>query len=186
MDYDWFSERFPALADAYCLTLLRGLTPEGMFRELGVEPGARIVGVDGLLEPSYDTWSERRFLVGAGQLEGWTLLVEYNGRLGITDEVMLPLSRGRVIVSHFLTADALDHFCWYADGVRRLHFEPLFPERRDGPEAERVGGWVREAGFVGESRVGACFELARRITGVRVTPDVFEEGVFLCGFVDVR
>ncbi|WP_371778508.1 DUF6461 domain-containing protein [Streptosporangium subroseum] len=42
-DYTWFDERLPGLAEAYCFTLIRGLTP--------VEPyGVRIpLGVSGLL-----------------------------------------------------------------------------------------------------------------------------------------
>ncbi|WP_424535488.1 DUF6461 domain-containing protein [Sphaerisporangium viridialbum] len=35
-DYAWFSyERFPDLADAYCFTYVRGLTPEQLVTRLG-------------------------------------------------------------------------------------------------------------------------------------------------------
>ncbi|MGW2198319.1 DUF6461 domain-containing protein [Streptosporangium sp. NPDC001682] len=38
-DYSWFSrERFPELADAYCFTYVRGLTPEELVTRLGGSP----------------------------------------------------------------------------------------------------------------------------------------------------
>lgn len=44
-DYSWFSrERFPGLADAYCFTYVRGLTPEELVTRLGgrVEDCSRV------------------------------------------------------------------------------------------------------------------------------------------------
>ncbi|MFJ6389790.1 DUF6461 domain-containing protein [Streptomyces sp. NPDC091972] len=40
-----------------------------------------------------------------------TLTVECNGCLGVTGQAVLPLSRGRRIVSHLLDVNAVDRFC---------------------------------------------------------------------------
>ncbi|MGW2351782.1 DUF6461 domain-containing protein [Actinacidiphila glaucinigra] len=153
--YAWFSEQYEELMEASCITLVQGLAPEELLGALGVGSASRIAGVAGLGEPSYRLGGDDELFVGAASLGGWSLMVEYNGYLGVTDEAMLPLSRGRTVVSHFRNVNAVDHFCWYQDGAVRLHFEPLFPYHRDGTHPD---DWSRSCG----SRVSTS---ATRTTG---------------------
>ncbi|MFF5480610.1 DUF6461 domain-containing protein [Streptomyces sp. NPDC012935] len=195
-DYAWLEERHEALMQAYCVTLVRGLTPLELLRELKARPGPRITGVDGLCEPSYDVDEANRLFVGATALGDWSLMVEFNGYLGVTNEAMIPLSRGRRVVSHFLNVNAVDHFCWYEDGELRLHFEPLFAYHRDGTHPDELLDAMRESGFdlveheEDEERdyddlTGASFALAHRITGIRLTPELFASAEFICGVAPV-
>ncbi len=191
-DYAWLYERYEGLMEAYCVTLVRGVAPDGLLQELGAESVLRVTGVEGLCEPSHDAWDEHggdRMSVGAAAVGDWSLMVEYNGYLGVTEEAMAPVSRGRTVVSHFRNVNAVDHFYWFEDGELRLHFEPLFPDSRDGSHADELLAEMRESGFDlteggdYEGHTRAAFALAHRLTGVRLTPELLESLDFTCGLV---
>lgn len=193
-DYLWFSEHFPDLAEAYCVTLVRGITPEDLLARLGATEVRHVTGVDGLQEPSYGVWDAHdgaRLFAGVTAVGEWALMVEPNGYLGVTDEIVGPLSRGTTVVSHFRNINAVDHFNWYEDGELRLHFEPLFPYARDGSDPDSLVGDMRAAGFdlsEGEDSAfdlctEAAFALAERLTGVRLTRELFETSEFTGGVV---
>ncbi|MEV4091774.1 DUF6461 domain-containing protein [Streptosporangium saharense] len=115
-DYSWFShERFPAFADAYCFTYVRGLTLEEVVTRLGVrvEDCSRVT-LDGLIR-----WQT----FGALAVGDWVLLVEACSGLGVTKEIIMPLSAGTRLVSHFyLDVDDMDYFYWIDDGKIRFEF----------------------------------------------------------------
>ncbi|MEU9168314.1 DUF6461 domain-containing protein [Streptomyces sp. NPDC048420] len=197
-DYAWLKERYELLLEAYCVTLVRDITPEELLRELGAEGRMRIVGVDGLAGPSYEVSRPARQFAGAAATGRWTLMVEFNGYLGVTDAAMLPVSRGRRVVSHFLNVNAVDRFCWYEDGDLRLHFQPLFADERHGSRPDELLDAMRESGFDLAERdedgdhdayyaalTGASFALAHRLTGIRLTPELFATAEFLCGVAPV-
>jgi hypothetical protein len=192
-DYTWLEERHPDLMEAYCVTLVRGLTAEGLLRELSAEPAGRLTGVAALGEPSYEVQAPSLTYVGATTVGDWALMIEYNGYLGIRDAAMVPLSRGRTVVSHFRNVNAVDHFKWYEDGTLRLHFEPLFACHRDGSHPDELLTEMRESGFdLSEDddrdtgrHTEAAFALAHRLTGIRLTPELFESAEFRCGVAPV-
>ncbi|WP_406273069.1 DUF6461 domain-containing protein [Actinacidiphila glaucinigra] len=191
--YAWFREQYEELMEAYCITLVQGLAPEELLGALGVRSASRIAGVAGLGEPSYRLGRHDELFVGAASLGGWSLMVEYNGYLGVTDEAMPPSSRGRTVVSHFRNVNAVDHFCWYQDGAVRLHFEPLFPYQRDGTHPDELVTVMRESGFelsdaddrAFDEHNEAAFALAHRITGVRLAPELLASAEFVCGLAPV-
>lgn len=84
-DYLWFGQEYRELMEAYCLTLVRGLTAEETLTRFGAAPDRTIVtGVRSLFEPSYGVWDEHegdRLLLGVADLGGWSLVVEPNGYL---------------------------------------------------------------------------------------------------------
>lgn len=56
-DYLWFDQVFPDLSEAYCITLVEGVTPAELLDRFGVV-GDRVdrIGVGELAEPSYAAW----------------------------------------------------------------------------------------------------------------------------------
>jgi hypothetical protein len=193
-DYAWLRQDHPDLLDAYCVTLVGDMAPRELLQRLGAEPGETVSGVPALAEPSYDAWDEfdgEQLLAGAAAVGDWTLMVEYNGYVGTTTELMAPVSRGRSVVSHFRNVNAVDHFSWLQDGRTRLHFEPLFAHQRDGSDPDGLLTEMTESGFdlredddrdfTGHTE--AAFALAHRITGVRLTPELFASLEFTCGMV---
>ncbi|WP_329212647.1 DUF6461 domain-containing protein [Streptomyces sp. NBC_00683] len=190
-DYGWLEEQYPHLTEAYCVTLIQGLSSDALLKALGAEPGERITGVGGLSGPAYEEWESDERFVGIAPVGDWSLMVEYNGFLGIDIETMLPVSRGRTMVSHYRNINAVDHFYWHEDGATRLHFEPLFPHHRDDSHPDELLTAMRESGFdlsdeadaSFDGHTEAAFALAERITGVRLTPELFASAEFDCGRV---
>jgi hypothetical protein len=195
-DYLWAED--DDLFSAYCLTLVRGITPQGFMDRLG----ARIV-FDALklgeqfTEISFDYWGEPHLgdvqFIGATTVAGdggpWTLALEVNGQLGVTPELVVPVSADTRLVSHrYNGGNAVGQFCWIEDRDIRLDFEPLFASYRDGSTPDALLDDMQQIGFdLDENRedigptTAAGFALAERLTGVRVTRTMLDEAVFLCG-----
>jgi hypothetical protein len=197
-DYTWLHERHATLMGAYCVTLVRAITPDRLLDELEGEPNIRVKGAEALHQPSYDTWNSHYgdpLFVGVAAVGDWSLMVEHNGYLGVTSTAMLPVSRGRTVVSHFRNVNAVDHFYWFEDGDTRLHFEPLFAYARDGDHADEpeLLAEMRESGFdlsedddrSYELHTEAAFALAHRLTGVHLTPELFTSLEFTGALVPV-
>ncbi|MCS0603556.1 DUF6461 domain-containing protein [Streptomyces sp. LP11] len=189
-DYAWLSDQYEDLMDAYCVTLVNRITPEELLESLGAETRVRIAGVAGLCEPSFDVPDDHKMFVGVAPLGEWSLMVEYNGYLGITGQAMLPISSGRTVVSHFYNVNGVNRFCWYENGDARLTFEPDAASHREGSNPDDLLTEMQECGFDltdddwgSETRFEAPFALAERITGVRLTPQIFASAEFLCGLV---
>jgi hypothetical protein len=201
-DYAWVAED-PAIFEAYCLTLARGVASAEFLARLGARPEAPRTGIGALYEPSYDVWAdnERRathhdfnLFIGVTSVPGdggdWALGVEINGFLGVTPEAIVPLSAGTRIVSHSRN-NAVHRFYWAEDGDIRLHFEPLFPDYREGSTPDALVDVMQEVGFdLREDAeldypAEAAFALAERLTGVRVTMGLLDESNYECGIARV-
>lgn len=203
-DYSWFSrERFPELADSYCLTYVRGLTPEELVTRLGVrvEDCSRMT-LDELIWYSGFNFHEQQSF-GAVSVGDWVLMVEANGSLGVTEEVILPLSAGTRLVSHsYLEVKGMDYFHWVDNGKIRfehahqegyshwiedgemrllLPYEENYSEEMPDELAEtleRISG--------ADPHEGPAFVLAESLTGITMTPQLLEESTYLCGGVPGR
>ncbi|GAA4927034.1 DUF6461 domain-containing protein [Streptomyces coeruleoprunus] len=190
-DYRWLDDHCPELIEAYCLTLVRALSPADVLDRLRARRESTVTGVAALVGAAGEAWeangAERHF-VGVCELDGWAMVVEPNGYLGSLDEISAPLSKGTEVVTHFRNVNAVDHFSRYVDGELRLHFEPLFPYARDGADPDGAVALMRAVGFDLRQEGGdidatteAAFALAERLTGVRLTPELMDGARFLCG-----
>jgi hypothetical protein len=197
-DYSWLSrERFPDLADAYCFTYVRGLTPEEVVTRLGVRVEDRSrVTLDELI---------RRQSFGAVAVGDWVLLVEVNSGLGVTEEIIMPLSAGTRLVSHFyLDVDDMDYFYWIDDGKIRFEFahdegyshriedgriqfmfrpHESYSEEMPDELAEILERIDSPVYSIAAPHKGPAFLLAERLTGITMTPRLLEESTYLCGVV---
>ncbi|PZG07061.1 DUF6461 domain-containing protein [Nonomuraea aridisoli] len=197
-DYAWFSrERFPGLANAYCFTYVRGLTPEELVTRLGVR-------VEDCFRMTLDELI-RGQTFGTVAIGDWVLLVEAYGGLGVTEEIIMPLSAGTRLVSHFyLDVDGMDYFHWIDDGKIRFEFvhqEGYSHRIKDGKiqlefphdesYSEEMPDEVAEILERIDSPVypmvdpheGPAFLLAERLTGITMTPQLLEESTYLGGGV---
>jgi hypothetical protein len=196
-DYTWFSERYPDLADAFCLTLVRGLTPAEVLHRIDVRQTTNLMGF-GEMSRAYHAWATTigndlgkltELFVAATSVDGWTLAVEPNGFLGVTDEIAAALSRGTSVVSVFRNVNVLNYFRWTEDGEVRLRFEPLFPTRREGSDPDSLVDVMRRVGFdlrEGDDRdfenfIEAALALMEHVTGVRFTFAHLQSAQYLCG-----
>ncbi|MEV5571726.1 DUF6461 domain-containing protein [Spirillospora sp. NPDC052269] len=197
-DYEWADDGGGGLFSAYCLTLVRGVAPDEFMRRLGARilHQARPLDLD-FYETAFEYWDEPHYgnvqFIGATSVPGdggeWTLAIEVNGHLGVTPNVICPVSAGTRLVSHrYNDGNGHGDFMWAEDGDVRLEFEPLFAWNRAGSTPDALLDDMRQIGFdldqdgddVGPSTSGA-FALTERLTGIRVTEALVDEAVFLCG-----
>lgn len=198
-DYAWFSEQFPELAGAYCLTLVRGLPPAAVLSRLGARPEPGVVTLAEMFEPSMRLWdaeapdSGSRSLIGVTAVPGgdYALGIEPTGFLGVTEEAAVPLSAGTMLVSHYRNFNAGGSFLWIEDGDIRLRFDPLDPAWRDGSSPDAVVTVMRQVGFdldedgETEQPAEASFALAEYLTGVRVTAGFLNDSTYQCGIAPI-
>ncbi|GAA3417258.1 DUF6461 domain-containing protein [Streptosporangium vulgare] len=197
-DYSWFSpERFPGLADAYCFTYVRGLTLEEVVTRLGV----RVEDCSRVTLEKLIRWQT----FGAVAVGDWVLLVEACSGLGITEEIIMPLSAGTRLVSHFyLDVDGMDYFYWIDDGKIRFEFayqegyshwiedgkiQFMFRPHESYSEEmpDELAETMKRIGSTypphTDPHKGPAFLMAERLTGITMTPRLLEESTYLGGVV---
>jgi hypothetical protein len=116
--------------------------------------------------------------------------VEINGLLGVTEQLLIPLSRGTTVVSFFRNVNAVMSFYWVEDETVRLNFDPLFAFHRFGVDSDSMVGIMEQVGFdlrAGEDRsidkvTEAAFALTGYLTGVHLSPEILQNATYLCGF----
>ena len=195
-DYQWI-EDYSDLAEAYCVTLVRGVTVQEFLTAMKAEPEGDLTGyaaLDRRAGEVYDEHSGDKYLIGATTIPGdhgeWVLGLEANGFLGTLPHLLEPLSSGTRLVSHFCNVNAVDRFQWYEDGTLCTYFEPLFPTQRDGSTPDELLEAMAEVGFdleeddeefIDSPTTEAAFALADRLTGVHLTPEVLDNATFATG-----
>ncbi|MFI6297693.1 DUF6461 domain-containing protein [Nonomuraea sp. NPDC050790] len=179
-DYAWADGG--ALDDPYCLTLVRGLTPEEFMARVDAQTRSRRRLGEGVP-------------FGAAAVPGadWTLVYESDGRLGVTAEAMIPVSTGTRVVSHCEVGNGRYRFFWAEDGDVRLDFDPLYANDRRGSTPDAlltdmvdIGYDLRDDATLEDvdftfPLIAASFALAERLTGLRITPELLGGLTFLCG-----
>ncbi|MFH7594517.1 DUF6461 domain-containing protein [Streptomyces racemochromogenes] len=194
--YAWFEDDFPDIAEAYCFTLVRGLTPDEVVTRLDGRPEAPLQGIAEVTDAAfaqYDGTEGDRQLIAMTTVGAWTLLIEPNGYLGVTEDRVLPASAGTSWVSHFVNINAVGTFLWAEDQVLRLCFDPMFPEDRWGTAPDRLLDVMRRIGFPLDEEPPAvdlsgpaAFALAEHLTGVAITPALLQDTTFTCATVRIR
>ncbi|MFE0774154.1 DUF6461 domain-containing protein [Streptomyces sp. NPDC058861] len=194
-DYAWFEDEFPDIAQAHCFTLVRGLSPAAVMSRLGGRPEASLRGIAAVVDAAFAQYGLEegdRQLVAMTTVGAWTLLIEPNGYLGVTEEQALPASTGTSWISHFTNINAIGTFLWAEDQVLRLRFDPMVPERRWGTAPDELLDVVRRIGFpldVEDPEPDfyhqAAFALAEHLTSVAITPALLQDTTFTCATVRI-
>ena len=197
--YKWADDWYDSVGQAYCLTLASGVTPAEFLARIHAEPAGASEGLDGIAARSQESWEAdpvTAAVIGVTEVRDadgspWTLGVEINGSLGVTEGVIAPLFEGSgggvTVVSHFANAST-ERFSWMKDAVVALAFDPLFPQDREGTEARSVKGKLRAAGFDladdaenMDHPTASAFALAEQITKVTITRDHLESATYELG-----
>ncbi|TMR96612.1 DUF6461 domain-containing protein [Nonomuraea basaltis] len=185
-DYAWFScERFPDLADAYCFTYVRGLTPDELVVRLGAQTeDFALLTLGELVEAAYSEPDRHGMFFGATAVGDWVFIVGPNGLLGIIEEIITPLSAGTRLVSHFLNIKGDEYFYWIEDGEIRFCFlsQDGFSEEVPDELVETMER-INSGNEPTDLHDGPAFLLAERLTGITLTPELLEESIYLSGAV---
>lgn len=194
-DYSWWQQFRPEWADAHCVTLISDATPDQVIGALGGHAVAQAPGIDALMERTFrhwgDTYDADTAMVGVtGIGAGWTLIAEVNGYVGVTTELIAPVSAGRTVVSHFRNVNAVYRFNWWRDGQLLTDLDLLFPTERFGTSPDALTADIAGVGVPLESDdvssidlSAAGFALAERVTHVSCTPELFERSEFSVALV---
>lgn len=204
--YRWVKEE-AWIQSAYCITLISAIGPDDVLASLKARRTRPVVrgAEEALFEGS--ELAEEQGLSGMDQQvvavatagDGWTLMIESNGYIGITDAAMASLTAGHEVVAHSQNVNGDNHFVWWYDGVKQVYFNPLTPAwDLVGPGAAcqssaravarvteligDVGGIELDdpppGGRVEYRHVEGAFALAERLTGVAVTPHLLVDSTF--------
>ncbi|WMX46604.1 DUF6461 domain-containing protein [Streptomyces roseicoloratus] len=196
-DYAWFEDDFPDIAEAYCFTLVRGLSPAELTSRFEGRPEAPLQGIAAVVDAAfaqYDDLEEGdRQLLAMTTVGSWTLLIEPNGYFRVTEERALPASAGAVWVSHFVNINGVGTFLWAEDQALRLCFDPMFPEDRWGTAPDELLDVMQRIGFHFDDDAPdrdlsspAAFALAEHLTGVAITPALLQDTTFTCATLRTR
>jgi hypothetical protein len=177
-DYAWLS--------GGCFTYVRGLIPEQVVTRLGarVEDFTPMTFGEMCAAPSGPHGSG--VFLGITTVGDWAFIVETSSRLGITEEIIMPLSAGTRLVSHrFLDIKALDYFFWIEDGKLRFCFIAQEGYMEEVPDelAETMNLIDSVYPPLTDPHEGPMFLLAERLTGITLTPQLIKESTYLCGVV---
>lgn len=189
-DYEWVDgHELEDPLDAYCITLIQHHSVGEVIEALSGKPAGLVHGIDTLSERSFAEWASgvSEYLMGLCPLDGWTLMLEINGFIGVSHEAIGPLSAGSKIVSHFRNVNRYDDFRYWVDGSEVMRFEPHASGWADASpellqEIDRAGFEI--TGLNPRRPVAsAAFALAENLTGVRLTPSLLRGAVYSTALV---
>jgi hypothetical protein len=192
-DYAWFTfgrfiyDEYTDLREAYCFTLVRGLTPEQVITRTGAQAGAfPLMGLKKLIKTACSGLgrpdSGHGHFFGVVAVDDWAFIVEPNGFMGVLPDIAGRLSAGTRLVSHFLNVNGVEDFLCMEDGQERLSLESSSPDIDFHiKSAEEFDEIARQVGFDAARSSESFFAMAEYLTGVRVTPELLEQSVYLCG-----
>lgn len=188
-DYEWVDTIEWEPLDAYCITLIQHHSVDHVIEALSGKPAGSAHGIDTLSELSFAEWDSgvSECLIGLHPLDGWTLMLEINGYIGVRHEAIGSLSVGSHVVSHFRNVNRYDDFCYWVDGVRVMQFEPHASGWADtSPELLRE---IDRAGFeisgLNPRRpvASAAFALAENLTRIPLTPTMLRDADYATALV---
>ena len=177
-DYGW-PARDLSLASGFCFTLVRGLTPVQVAERLGgtelerVEWLRLVGGGDG------ERAGADRYFIGVARVGDWSLIVEDNGALGVTQRLVRPLSAGGSVLAYRNDAQGRERLLVLRDEEVVLDYD----SGASGPIPAEWEPELRVAGLVGDTTVTqptvpALTFLAGQ-TGVQLTRELLTERTYL-------
>jgi len=181
-DYWWFALE-PDLDRGFCFTWVKGLTPQQVLIRLNGDELERITWPQLVSAGDGPTGVTDRYYIGVTRVEGWTLIVEDNGDLGVNERLVRPLSKGTTVAAHRRDADGHGRFLLLQDGTVELDFDPMTPAKVTGSRAAELAPMLASVGFgVGDDPdrpMEAAFALTERLTGTEMTQELLHTSTYL-------
>ena len=181
-DYWWFALE-PDFSKGFCFTWIKGLTPKQVLTRVHGKELERITWPQLVGAGDGPTGVTDRYYFGVTRVEGWTLIVEDNGDLGVNEQLVRPLSKGTTVVAHRRGADARGRFLLLQDGVIELDLDPMAPATAAGSRAPEFAPTLASVGFgIGDDparSMEAAFALTERLTGTEMTRELLRTNTYL-------
>lgn len=103
------------------VTYVRDADPTTVIAAMTDEFLGKAIGLSGVNERGWEELS----IVGAAQLGAWTVAVAPMSLVGVSEELMLPLSVGREVVTQARVVEAVSSFNVWKNGECVVYFDPL-------------------------------------------------------------
>jgi hypothetical protein len=171
-DYTW-PDQHPDLTSGFCFTLVRGIMPYPLIERMGGEELERVEWQRVLGPGDGEAGVRTRFFVGITRVGNWSIIVEDNGSLGVTPEIVQPLSAQRGLVLGYRGGGGRPgHLMVFRDGDLALDLDTSAPDRATGTRVAEFRKDLLAAGLVGKTgpaqpTVAALGYLAAR-TGIKL------------------
>jgi len=190
-DFEWLFRDYPWTENGLHVTYVRDATPAAVIEAMTVHDLGEFLGLQGINDIEWEEYS----VVGAAALGNWTIAIAPMAWAGSDDELMVPLSVGREVLTHSRDVEAASSFDLWQDGVHTVQFDPLFGS--DAGLNPMPEGWqsrMREVGLEPDSEgptpdgkfhvIEASFAMAANYTGVQITPEFLSTSTFVAGSDD--
>ncbi|MDJ0105302.1 DUF6461 domain-containing protein [Rhodococcus erythropolis] len=190
-DFEWLLRDYPWTENGLHVTYVRDATPAAVIEAMTVRYLGEFRGMQGINEVGWEEFS----VVGAAALGNWTVAFAPMASAGSDDELMVPLSVGREVLTHSRSVEAVSSFDLWQNGVHTVHFDPLFcADAELNPMSEEWQSRMREVGLDPDSEgptpdgkfhlIEASFAMAANYTGVQITPGFLSTSTFVAGSDD--
>ncbi|MEU8655955.1 DUF6461 domain-containing protein [Actinoplanes philippinensis] len=150
LDYSW-PDRHPGLTSGFCFTLVRGITPYPLIEKLHGEELERVEWPRVLGPGDGEAGVRTRFFVGMIRTGNWTVVVEDNGSLGVTPQIVQPLSAKRWVFGYRGGGGKPGRLMIYRDGDLALDLDTSAPERAIGSKVDEMRPDLLAAGLSGKN-----------------------------------
>lgn len=190
-DFEWLFRDYPWTENGLHVTYVLDATPTAVIEAMTVRYLGEFRGLHGINEVGWEEFS----VVGAVALGNWPVAIAPMAWAGSDDELMVPLSVGREVLTHSRSVEAVSSFDLWQDGVHTVHFDPLFGSDAGlNPMSEAWQSRMREVGLDPDSEgptpdgkfhvTEASFAMASNYTGVQITPEFLASETFVAGSDD--
>ncbi|GGN81300.1 hypothetical protein GCM10010112_57600 [Actinoplanes lobatus] len=183
VDLGW-PARSADLTHGFCFTLVRGIKPYALIERLGGDELERVEWHRVVGPGDGETGDPKRFFVGIASAGDWSILVEDNGSLGVTSQIVEPLSAdGGEVVAYRGGGGGPGRLMVFRDGNLALDLDTAVPERAGGGGLDEFRPELTTAGLLGGGGVtdptGAALGFMARHTGIALTSQLLRDRTYL-------
>lgn len=177
--YAWTKSDLGVLAIGAAVALVKGSSPEQALDVLGLRRATEVASArtirDWVTQQDVDHYGTA---IEAGEIGGWTIVIELNGYQATLPEQLEALSEGGEAVVIYRNINALSSFQYAKNGTIVRAFDPLLPRMSQIGEPLPEEQGIAFPGENGELHpMRGAFLLAERLTGIRPTEsDLSEPG----------
>ncbi|MFC4066025.1 DUF6461 domain-containing protein [Actinoplanes subglobosus] len=182
-DYSW-PARSADLTSGFCFTLVRGIKPYDLIERLGGDELERIEWPRVIGPGDGEVGVRSRYFIAIARNKNWSIIVEDNGTLGVTPQIVQPLSAdGGEVIVYRGGGGAPGRLLDFRDGDLALDLDTSAPDRITGRSVDELRPDLLAAGLIGgagpaEPTVPALTFIAAR-TGVELTEQLMKTNTYL-------
>jgi hypothetical protein len=115
--------------------------------------------------------------------DDWVLIVEDNGTLGTTEDLLRPLSVKTTVISNYCAPTAQGRLLVLTDEQVDLDFDPLTAAPHRGARTAELASMITAVGFGASKDPAFCaaagLALTERLTGIAMTEDLLRSKTYL-------